>query len=108
MPTIERWLPVVGFEGLYEVSNLGKVRSLPRQVRCNPRGMGNRVRVSPGKLLRPDNCGGYRRVVLCKKNVHYRRAVHTLVLMAFVGPCPEGMEGCHKNGIRNDNRVTNL
>lgn len=48
---------------------------------------------------------GYVRVCLYSKTV---KPVHRLVLEAFVGPCPEGMQACHNNGIRDDNRVENL
>lgn len=52
---------------------------------------------------------GYKRVILCAPNGKRRRAlVHRLVLEAFVGPCPRGMEACHENGIRDDNRLSNL
>lgn len=51
---------------------------------------------------------GYIRVALCKDlKVHYKR-VHRLVLETFIGPCPEGMECCHENDVRADNRLKNL
>lgn len=92
----ERWLPIPGFEGLYEVSDEGRVRCLPR----------HRVR---GGVMRPSLAGkGYRKVQLVHKKRHEHRYVHDLVLTAFVGPRPSGMEAAHGNGKRDDNRLVNL
>lgn len=89
--TIERWRSVPGYEGAYLVSDSGRVRSL----------LSNR-------LLKPDEPSGYPRVTLSRNGAIERRFVHRLVLEAFVGPCPRGMEGCHGNGARSDARLTNL
>lgn len=51
---------------------------------------------------------GYLAVRLCKKGVKYATTVHRLVLETFVGLCPDSMEACHNNGIRDDNRLGNL
>ena len=51
---------------------------------------------------------GYLHVGLCRVGKRNMRQVHRLVLEAFVGPCPAGMEACHNNGVRTDNRVENL
>lgn len=97
----ERWNAVVGFENLYEVSNKGRVRSLPRVTRH-----GRRRR---GKVLSPDvQWTGYRRATLYRDGEKTRRMVHVLVLEAFVGPCPEGQEACHRNDDGGDNRLENL
>lgn len=94
---IERWLPVVGFEGLYCVSDLGRIRSE------------RRFRVS-GRILTPSAAGkGYRKVTLCRRHEKYiHRYVHKIVLEAFVGQQPAGMEAAHNNGQRDDNRLINL
>lgn len=85
----ETWKPVVGFDS-YEVSNLGRVRY---------------VRVLSPSVTRY----GYHRVSLVRDGAPTRgHHVHRLVLGAFVGPCPPGMEGCHNNGVRTDNRIENL
>lgn len=93
----ERWRPIAGFEGLYFVSDLGRVRSE------------RRYRVS-GRIMTPSEAGkGYRKVALCRrgeKPVH--RYVHELVLEAFVGPRPASMDAAHNNGQRDDNNLTNL
>jgi hypothetical protein len=96
---LERWLPVVGYEGLYDVSDMGRVRSLPRM------GTAGKI-LSPGDVGRP----GHPRlsVVLHCNGKRHARGVHCLVLEAFVGPCPPGLEGCHYNDIGDDNRLSNL
>lgn len=108
---VETWKPVVGYEGAYEVSSAGRVRSLARTVVCKRRPRDHSVREQPvAGCIRRQHIGryGYPLVALGvhgKRTVH---AVHRLVLAAFIGPCPEGMEACHNNGNRADNRVENL
>lgn len=99
----EKWKPVLGYEGKYEVSNLGRVRSLTRFVRC----CHGAYRTTPGRILKPGcmNRFGHVSVALGKGN---SRCVHTLVLEAFVGPRPDGFDACHKNGVGGDNRLVNL
>lgn len=102
MNEIEEWRPVRGFDGMYEVSNLGGVRSLPRY--CS-RG----VRPVPGRILsRSTVTGGYLAAPLTREGKCSTRLIHQLVLEAFVGPRPPGMEACHGNGKRDDNRLANL
>ena len=98
----ERWKPVVGWESHYEVSDRGRVRSLPRRGR-------KRNRMYGGMVLKSYPCdGGHRHISLSRdcKSKFYK--VHRLVLLAFVGPCPDGHECCHNNGIAWDNRLENL
>lgn len=88
----EYWKPVEGYEGLYEVSDLGRVKSL-----------------RSGKLMSLSASNtGYMQLNLSGAPARKIRHVHRLVLEAFVGPCPAGMEGCHANGNRADNRLSNL
>jgi hypothetical protein len=100
----EEWRPVVGWEGYYEVSNQGRIKSLPR-VTAGGCHIG-------GKLRQPAMQGRgnpYWQVHLMRDGEPwYRVAVHRLVLESFVGPCPDGMEACHANGNGFDNRVENL
>lgn len=101
----EEWRPVVGFEGLYEVSNLGRVRSLDRIVK--------RVKTGQlfcrGQILKPLRLAtGYSRVDLAKNKKHFHKAIHRLVAEAFI-PNPEKKPYVnHINGERSDNRVLNL
>lgn len=100
----EDWKPVVGYEGLYEVSNHGRVRSLPREVK-----FGTSMRLSPQTILRPRTIpSGHQTVSIYRDRKRKTAKVHRLVLEAFVGPAPEGMECCHNNGIASDNRIENL
>lgn len=101
----ERWLPVVGYEGLYEVSDLGRVRGLDRWVESRP----GRLRLIPGRLIlaAPSN-QGYLRVKLCRRGRQVKISVHRLVLEAFIGPCPAAQEARHGPGGKLDNRVSNL
>ena len=102
----EAWRPVDGFRGSYEVSNLGRVRSLDRVVRYAHPGTGTLVRCSrPGVLLRPGlTSAGYQSVSLCGRT----QLVHRLVAKAFTGAIPRGMEVCHRDGIRTNNHSRNL
>lgn len=103
--TTEKWLPVAGYEGQYEVSDLGRVRGLERIVKAK---LGSQRR-QRALVLRAGLGGtGYYFVRLTKNAIGKSYAVHRLVLQAFVGPCPEGMEACHNNGIATDNRLENL
>ena len=100
IPT-ERWAPVVGYEGLYEASDLGAVRSVDRTTSA-----GRRRR---GRLLKPTAVrGGHLRVELSRDGVGVRHYVHILVMQAFVGEKPDGMEVCHYNDDPQDNRLSNL
>jgi len=97
----EAWMPIPGYEGIYEVSDLGRVRSVDR---LDSAGQRRRGRLMTQSLVH----GGYPRVTLTKNGVDTARKVHQLVLNAFIGPCPLDMEACHDNGQPADNRITNL
>lgn len=97
----EEWRPVLGREGTYEVSSLGRVRVLDR---IDAKGARRR-----GRLLKARAINGTHLIVVLHSGGPRRDAlVHHLVLEAFVGPRPDGMEGCHWNDIPTDNRVENL
>jgi hypothetical protein len=97
----EQWRPIPGYEGTHEVSSLGRVRVLDRLDAA-----GHRRR---GKVLKPRPINGAHLMVVLYRNGSRRDAmVHRLVLEAFVGPQPEGAEGCHWNDDPTDNRLENL
>jgi hypothetical protein len=109
---IEIWKPVAGYEGYYEVSNLGRVRSLDRYVNGISNGLPARFR-RRGRVLRPKNVGPrpycYLGVTLAKEGDKRTRPIHVLVLETFVGPKPEAKsEGRHLNGDRANCRLDNL
>jgi hypothetical protein len=93
--TPERWLPVLGYEGLYEVSDLGRVKSFHRR----------KVRFM---TIHYNVESGYAYVVLSRNGNSRHCYVHTLVLEAFDRPCPEGMECRHEDGDRVNARLSNL
>lgn len=98
------WASVPGFEGFYEVSTDGMVRSVDRLHQ------GQRTRFFKGQEIkqRIDN-NGYPTVCLRKVNVGYTFKVHRLMALAFLPtPPPEYDRVCHINDIRTDNRIENL
>lgn len=99
---LERWRAVPGYEGSYEVSNLGRVRSLSRIT--------DRGRKWRGRIMTPAVMGsnGYLIVSLWREGKQRTALVHRLVLSAFVGPAPDGAEGRHGLGGPADNRLSNL
>ncbi len=98
--TTETWLPVTGYEGLYEAGP-GMVRSLDRMDAA-----GRFVR---GRVLRPGVLqSGYHLLVLCKDGVRQSIKEHRVIAEAFHGPCPEGMEVCHRDGTKSNNHPDNL
>ena len=100
----EEWRPITGYEGCYEVSNFGRVRSLTRLL---PFGGG--VGLRQGRTCKPETChAGHRRIRLHKEGRGARFFVHRLVLGAFVGPCPIGMEAAHNDNDPTNNKVSNL
>lgn len=90
------WVDIPGYEGFYKVSQDGRIQSQPR--------LGARL-----KELCPEiDRDGYKRVILSKNGKKRKQLVHRLVMLAFVGECPEGMQVCHYNGDPADNRIENL
>lgn len=105
LPHEEIWKDISGYEGLYQISNLGRVKSLPR-IRI---GKGIPY-ITKGKILKnsPGATGGYLRVNLCKNYKQTFFYVHRLVADAFI-PKIEGKNVVnHINGLKTDNRVENL
>lgn len=97
----EVWKPVLGYEGYYEVSNHGRVRGVDRILSDGRRWK--------GCILKPAKSHNDHLWVILNKDRHKRRGwVHRLVLEAFVGPHPKGMEGCHRDGDPANNHVDNL
>ena len=97
----ERWLPVVGYEGLYEVSDMGRVRSLRRVTRDGQQIKG---RILKERLLPT----GRPKVSLCRDGSTVDAYPYRLALEAFVGACPDGMEALHYDDDPNNNSISNL
>lgn len=103
---MEIWKDIPGYEGSYQVSDLGSVRSLSRVVTDM---QGIRVRKFKGRVLSPGaNRQGYLNVLLCSGVKQITFDVHRLVAVSFLGPCPAGLEVCHGPGGMRDNRLVNL
>lgn len=102
----EAWKVVAGFEGKYEVSDLGRVRSVSRKATVANRWGTLTHRAVSGRILNPLLCtNGYVRVQLGRANAVL---VHRLVAAAFCEGQTAGLEVNHKNGRRDDNRAVNL
>lgn len=92
----EEWRAIPGYEGLYEVSNIGRIRSL------------NYNRSGDTKIMSHKGGHRYSGVKLSREGKIYRCLVHVQVAAAFIGPKPVGLVVNHKNGNGYDNRVENL
>ena len=103
----EEWKPVVGFESLYEVSNLGRVRSLDRRREIT--GECKTACFYPSRIKKQFlNKAGYYQILLCKDGKQHMKIVSRLVAEAFL-PNPNNYpEVNHMNEVTSDNRVTNL
>jgi hypothetical protein len=100
----EAWRAVIGFEGLYEVSNLGRVRRIGRAAKT---GAGRGGGIGRIRKLQPTP-EGYLHVVLWKDGKPKARQVHGLIAEAFLGPAPPGHEPNHEDGDKHNNRASNL
>lgn len=93
----EEWAPVVGYEGVYAVSTHGRVARVKG-------GQGAQIGIR-AQYTHPN---GYKQVALSMNNQAATKKVHRLVLEAFVGPCPPGMESLHGDDDPANNHVSNL
>lgn len=101
---MSEWVDIPGYEGLYQITKSGEIRSLTR-ARMTSQG----PKVWTGKILKPfvDPSNGYLYVNLSNVKPK-KKAVHELVLLAFVGPRPRGLQACHGDGIRTNPKLDNL
>lgn len=100
----EQWKPVYGWESSREVSTLGRVRTVERLV-TDSFGISRKYK---SRLLSISLLQGYPRVRLCHNGIKKDGKVHVMVLESFVSPRPVGLQACHVNGNRQDNRPENL
>ena len=101
----EQWRDIVGYEGSYQISSLGRVKSLERTILAK-NGQRQHIR---SRILKPvsRSYNGYPTVALNDGKTRLRY-IHDLMLTAFVGARPDGMECRHLNDIPTDNRLENL
>ena len=99
----EIWKDIPGYEKLYQVSNLGNIRSLDKRIKCKGKG----TRLLKGKVKKQDvSVHGYCQINLTREKGTRKFFVHRLVLMAFVGDSKLPVN--HKNGNKLDNRLENI
>lgn len=105
MQVTETWLPVKGWLGLYEVSSLGRIKSLPRFIRTNK----DKKYLSKEKIMKPSKINsGYLIVTLSYDGYSERKLVHVLVAEAFLdNPNRYGFVN-HDDGDKGNNASTNL
>lgn len=101
---LEIWLPVVGYEHLYHVSNFGRIKSLTKKSKCR-----GGFRTVKEKILKPQvDIGGYLTVGIYKESICKIKKIHVLVANAFI-PNPENKRQVnHKDGSKKNNHVSNL
>lgn len=106
----EIWKPVAGYAGAYEISNLGRVKSVARTIEIK-HANGPYTRCQPERILKPAPTqpeGGYLAVILRKDGISYGHSIHRLVANAFI-PNPNNLPVVmHKDDNSFNNKVTNL
>lgn len=104
MSDIETWVDIKDYEGMYQVSDRGRVKSLPRTVKHKD----DFEYAVQGRILSGSpNLQGRMGVVLCGDS-HKRHEIHVLVALAFLGPRPEGLVVCHNDGDYLNNKASNI
>jgi len=95
---LEIWKDIPDYKGFYRVSNMGKIKRL----------IGNKCKIE--RILKQNNGDkyGHLTVLLSKNGVGKHKYVHRLVLEAFIGICPKGMECRHLDGNPKNNKLDNL
>lgn len=101
----EQWLPMPGYEDIYEISDHGRCRSKDRFV---PHSRGGVSRLPAREIKGSVGSNSYRRFRLSRDGKFVRILAHRAVLIAFRGPAPAGMVGCHNDGDPSNNRLSNL
>lgn len=101
----EIWKDIPGYEGYYQVSSFGRIKSLERLIVYKD----GRKRIYPSVIIKDRNKDGFARIITLKKdNKGKTFTVNHLVMLSFVGEPPEGYEICHNDGNHKNNRLDNL
>ncbi len=94
----EEWRPIIGYEGVYDASNFGRIRRVKPEKNT-----------FAGRIMRQcKDRYGYPHLKLCKDGERKGYGTHTLIIGAFVGPCPVGKQVNHKDGDKTNNCIENL
>ena len=102
---MEQWKDVVGYEGVYQISSYGRIKSVARKVGCK----NGSFRWLPEKIITPLFAkGGYLNIVGSRKQVRSTLIIHQLVAEHFIGPRPQGCVIDHIDRNRTNNQVDNL
>lgn len=101
---IEEWRDIPGYEGRYQASNLGRIRSLDRRVPCAH----GATRLTKGRVLRAAGSKYNPHLMVVLGHGRNGSAVHQLVASAFLGPQPKGWDVRHLDGNPLNNHVSNL
>lgn len=105
----EVWAAIPSWEGLYEASSLGRIRSVPRVIRYHTKKGTLVERPISGRIMKPSrNDDGYLGLMLSREGVAVHREVHVLVCSAFHGARPKGMQAAHNDGDPSNCREYNL
>src|ERR1035437_1027660 len=106
--TNEQWLPIVGYPA-YEVSSIGGVRSVTRQVPWGFNRWGQQIfSTLKGQMIKTRLHHGYPTFGVCVNGKHRDMTVHMAMMQAFVGPVPKGQEVRHLDGKPANNVLSNL
>lgn len=98
----ERWKVIPGIRDVYEVSDYGRIRSFLSNT-------GNRKTIP--RILKPMiHKSGYRMVNIREKEdgLVKKKRMAPLILTAFIGPCPKGLEAAHWDGVKTNDKLSNL
>lgn len=105
----EIWKEIEGYNGVYFVSNIGRVKSTDRTIKIYKRGGYTQMYSFKATMLKPRaNKNGYLYIGLWKDGIMETAYIHRLVTKAFIGPIPSGMQVNHKDRNKRNNCVENL
>ena len=104
---VEEWVAIKGYEGLYEVSSLGRVKSLRRPIDRNNSLIGEHKIDLKERILKP-KIKKYASVCLFVNTKRKYKLVHRLVMESFIANPDNKPEVNHENGVKTDNRLSNL
>lgn len=109
---LEEWRPIKGYEGLYEISSIGRVKSIERVTKYRPCTMWPKGKTSrrPEKMMKLKNAkrGGYPIVTLTKNSNQRQWRVHRLVAIAFIPNPKNKTDVNHIDGVTDNNKIGNL